>query len=317
MAKLGFLFPGQGSQTVGMGRWAAERSAAARQIFQRADAVLGRSLSTLCFEGPEDELKKTENTQPALYVASAATLEVLAEAGLEPGAVAGHSLGEYTALYAAGVFDFETGLRLVATRGKAFAEAGAARPGAMAAILGLDGDKVAAACAACSNDGAVVVPANYNDPQQTVISGDPAAVAAACEACKAAGAKRALPLPVSGAFHSPLVAPAADVMRGALADAIKAGASLGEPACLFVNNVDAAPQIEPARIAASLVAQVTSSVRWVECMRALVGAGVGPFIEVGSGKVLAGLAKRIAPDAVVHTTESAESWDKALAVLKA
>lgn len=316
MAKLGLLFPGQGSQAVGMGKWAADRSAAARGLFERADAVLGRSLSKLCFEGPEDELKKTENTQPALYVASAATLEVLAEAGIEPGAVAGHSLGEYTALYAAGVFDFETGLRLVDTRGKAFASAGAARPGAMAAILGLDGDKVAAACAASSKDGVVVVPANYNDPQQTVISGDPAAVAAACEACKAAGAKRALPLPVSGAFHSPLVAPAADVMRGALSDAIKGGASLGPPACLFVNNVDAAPQTDPAAIAASLVAQVTSSVRWVECMKALVAAGVGPFVEVGSGKVLAGLGKRIAADATIHTTDTAEAWDKALAALR-
>jgi [acyl-carrier-protein] S-malonyltransferase len=275
-----------------------------------ADAVLEFGLAKLCYEGPEETLKQTENTQPALYATSAATLAVLRSAGLTPFAVAGHSLGEYTALYAAGVFDYATGLRLVRTRGEAFARAGSARPGAMAAILGLPSEQVAEICRAASNADGVAVPANINDPAQVVISGDPAAVNAACEAAKAAGAKRALPLPVSGAFHSPLVAPAADIMREALA-----GATLQAPSCLFVNNVDAAALNQPEAIRDSLVRQVTGSVRWVEVVARLAEAGVTDYVEVGSGKVLSGLVRRIHKEAVCHSTESSAAIDKTIEAL--
>lgn len=311
MKRIAFLFPGQGSQGAGMGRDAAGRSASAAGLFREADAILGFGLSAMCFEGPDDALKPTEVTQPALYTASAATLRVLVEAGLRPGAVAGHSLGEYSALHAAGVFDFATGLRLVRARGLAMAAAGAARPGAMAAILGLDGARVSEICAAASAKG-VVVPANFNDPGQTVISGDPAAVDEACALAKAAGAKRALPLPVSGAFHSPLVAPAGEQMARELA-----GAAMQPPNCLFVNNADAAPLSEPAAIRDSLVRQITSSVRWVETMSRLQAEGIEAFVEVGSGKVLAGLARRCCKDIPCHTTESAAAIDETIAALSA
>ncbi|MBX3728665.1 MAG: ACP S-malonyltransferase [Candidatus Sumerlaeia bacterium] len=311
MPKIAFLFPGQGSQAVGMAREVAERHDEARRLVERADEVLGTSLKGLMFEGPEETLKQTENTQPALYIASAATLAVLRGAGIAPAAVAGHSLGEYTALYAAGVFDYETGLRLVRTRGLAFAEAGKARPGAMAAIIGLDNDNVEELCRAVSSPGSVAVCANFNDPSQTVISGDPPAVAAACDKCKEAGAKRALPLPVSGAFHSPLVEPAADTMRRALAESV-----LAAPGCTFVNNVDATVLTDPTAIADSLVRQVTSSVRWVGCVQRLVAEGTEAFVEVGSGKVLAGLCRRIAKDIPCHTTDTWEAVEKTIEVLR-
>lgn len=307
MKKIAYLFPGQGSQAPGMGKDAAARSAAAAELFRAADSQLGFALSTMCFDGPEEELKKTENTQPALYVASAATLAVLAEGGLRPFAVAGHSLGEYTALHAAGVFDFATGLRLVRTRGEAFAAAGSIRPGAMSAVLGLAAEQVEEICAAASRDGEVVVAANKNEPTQTVISGDPAAVARAGEALTAAKAKRVLPLPVSGAFHSPLVAPAGETMRAALAPL-----ALASPSVIFVNNVDAAVLTDPAAIRESLVRQITGCVRWVETVEALVREGVEAFVEVGSGKVLSGLVRRIAKDIPCYTTESAAALDKTL-----
>lgn len=311
MKKIGFLFPGQGSQAPGMGQAAAARNDAARALFSRADQVLGFSLSTLCAEGPEEELKKTENTQPALYVASAATLEVLRAEGIEPFAVAGHSLGEYSALYAAGAFDFETGLRLVRTRGQAFATAGEKRPGAMAAIVGLDVDQVTALCREASTSDEIAVPANLNEPAQVVISGDPAAIHRACEKAKAAGAKRALPLPVSGAFHSPLVEPAAATMRQAL-DA----AEIRDASLLFVNNADATVVASTDLIRTGLVRQVTSAVLWIDCVRRLLSEGVEEFIEVGSGKVLSGLVRRIHKDIPCHTTESEAAIEKTLAALK-
>lgn len=311
MKKIGFLFPGQGSQAVAMGQDAANASETAKDLFAVADEQLGFPLSKLCFEGPADDLVKTENTQPALYVSSAATLAVLREAGIEPFAVAGHSLGEYTALHAAGVFDFATGLRLVRTRGEAFAAAGSHRPGAMAAIMGLNVEALSRICAENSDAAQVVVPANLNDPGQAVISGDPAAVAAACEACKAAGAKRAIMLPVSGAFHSPLVAPAAETMRAALEDA-----KLTAPNCVFVNNVDAAVLSDPAAIRDSLVRQITGTVRWIDCVQKLVEAGVEEFIEVGSGKVLSGLVRRIAKEIPCHTTENADAITRAIQAIK-
>jgi [acyl-carrier-protein] S-malonyltransferase len=309
MKKVAFLFPGQGSQRPGMGFDAATRSDAAMALFDRASALLGFDLKHLCFEGPEDSLKATDITQPALYTASAATLEVLRGAGIAPFAVAGHSLGEYSALYAAGVIDFETGLRAVRERGLAMAKAGAERPGKMAAIMGLEGPRVAELCAEVSAAaGAVVVAANFNDPTQTVISGDGPAVEAACEKAKAAGARRALLLPVSGAFHSPLVAPAGDRMREVLADS-----AFAPPACLFINNADVLPLADADQIRASLVRQITSPVRWVETQHALAAAGTELFIEVGSGKVLQGLAKRTVKDIPCFATDKSADIDEAIA----
>lgn len=310
MKKIAFLFPGQGSQAVGMGGDAAERLPGGRGIFSRADAALGYGLEKLCLEGPEEELKKTENTQPALYLTSAITLEVLRTAGLEPWAVAGHSLGEYTALHAAGVFDFETGLALVRQRGLAFAEAGQKEAGGMAAIIGLDAEKVAVVCEEAAIGGGVCVPANLNEPMQTVISGTPETVDRACEIAKAQGAKRALRLPVSGAFHSPLVASAGDVMRDALSKV-----ELTAPKAIFVNNVDATVLDDPKLISDSLVRQVTGAVRWYESVEKLMALGVEAFVEVGSGKVLSGLARRVAREVPCYTTESAASIDKTLSEL--
>ena len=311
MKKIAYLFPGQGSQAPGMGKDAAARSTAAAELFRQADTQLGFEFSRICFEGPEEELKKTEITQPALFAASAATLVVLTEAGLRPHAVAGHSLGEYTALLAANVFDFATGLALVRTRGEAFAAAGSLRPGAMSAVLGLPASQVEEICALASRDGEVVVAANKNEPTQTVISGDPVAVGRAGEALVAAKAKRVLPLPVSGAFHSPLVAPAAATMRAALAPL-----ALRRPDTIFVNNVDAAVLADPEAIKDSLVRQITGCVRWVECVEELVRQGTEAFVEVGSGKVLSGLVRRIAKDIPCYTTESDAAIEKALAELK-
>lgn len=272
-----------------MGKALAEAYPAARAIFEEADRVLGRSITQLCFEGPEDELKLTVNTQPALYVCSAAALAVLRQEGIEPAIVAGHSLGEYTALHAAGVFDFATGLRLVQARGKAMYEAGLARPGAMAAILMLEGDVVKEICEkASAAKNACVVPANWNTPSQIVVSGDPEAVAEAVELAKAAGSRRSVMLPVSGAFHSPLVQPAVDVMKGELA-----GAQMQAPKCKFVANVSAAEVSDVEAIRNGLADQIVSCVRWADSVETMVKAGAELFLEVGSGKILSGMLRGI------------------------
>ena len=285
---IAMIFPGQGSQAVGMGKALAETYPSARAIFEQADAVLGRPLSQLCFEGPEEELKLTVNTQPALYVSSAAALAVLREAGIEPSVVAGHSLGEYTALYAAGVFDFATGLKLVQARGKAMYEAGQARPGTMAALLSLDGDVVQQICEKASAAKGCVVPANWNSPGQIVVSGDPEAVAEAVRLAQEAGSRRSVMLPVSGAFHSPLVQPAVEVMKGELAQA-----AMQAPQCQFVANVSAALVGDVETIRQGLADQIVSCVRWSESVETMATTGASLFIEVGSGKVLTGLLKRI------------------------
>ncbi len=310
MKKIGYLFPGQGSQCIGMGQDAAAMNADAAALFSTANDTLGFDITGLCKQGPEDELKQTQNTQPALYTASAATLEVLSEAGIKPTAVAGHSLGEYTALYAAGVFDFETGLRLVRARGEAFAEAGSLRPGAMAAIIGLGSEVVEENCRKLSQDNLVVVAANINEPAQIVISGDPKAVKEACEVLTQLGARRALPLPVSGAFHSPLVEPAADRMK-ALIEPV----DFSKPSFTFINNVDGAELSDPDEIKDSLVRQITGSVRWVDCVTKLISEGVEAFVEVGSGKALAGLCRRIDKTVPCYTTESEASIRKTIEAL--
>jgi [acyl-carrier-protein] S-malonyltransferase len=285
-----FLFPGQGSQKPGMGADLYERFPSARARFDEADAVLGFSLTEVMFgEGEETaaRLRQTEITQPALYVHSLAAMAVLDERSRAPEAAAGHSLGEYSALAATGALSFADGLRAVRRRGELMAQAGTVRPGAMAAVLGLDAAAVEKACADASTDGEVAVPANYNDPGQLVISGDPAAVARAGEAAKAAGARKVVPLPVSGAFHSPLMAFA----RDGLADAL-AALAIRAPRCPVYLNVTAAPEADPEAIRARLLEQLTAPVRWAQSVQRMQADGVTRFVEVGTGNVLSGLVKR-------------------------
>jgi [acyl-carrier-protein] S-malonyltransferase len=290
-----FIFPGQGSQAVGMGRDLYDSSPAARAVFDLADATLGLPLAQLCFEGPEEALTLTENAQPALLTMSVALLAALA-GGLEAirpfvaresAAVAGHSLGEYSALVAAGALDFATALRLVRRRGELMA---AAREGGMAAILGLDEAALEQACRLASGAGDEVVIANYNAPGQLVISGAAAAVERASALAKELGAKRVVPLKVSAAFHSPLMRPAAEGLRPAIEQA-----DVAEACVPVVANVTAAPLRQANELRAELIAQVTAPVRWIASVQYLAAAGADTFVEVGPGTVLAGLVKRIAP----------------------
>jgi [acyl-carrier-protein] S-malonyltransferase len=287
---LALLFPGQGSQQVGMGRDVCEGSAAARAVFERADAVLGFSLSKLCFEGPEEELRRTEIQQPALLATSIALLRALEEhAPPRPAFVLGHSLGEYSALVAAGALRLEDAIALVHARGRFMQEAVAPGKGAMAAVLGAPLEVVAEACRkAAAETGSVVAPANLNAPEQTVIAGEAGAVARASELAKAAGAKRAVPLAVSAPFHCELMRPAAEQLAAELARI-----RFEAPRVPVVSNVEAAPNQDAARIPALLEQQVTAPVRFVECVRALVGLGVTRVLEVGPGGVLSGLVARI------------------------
>ncbi|MBL8568322.1 MAG: ACP S-malonyltransferase [Phreatobacter sp.] len=291
-----FTFPGQGSQAVGMGKALADAFPAARAVFDEVDAALGEKLSALMWDGPIETLTLTENAQPALMAASLAGIRALqAEAGLDlardAAFVAGHSLGEYSALAAAGAFSIGDAARLLRIRGKAMQAATPVGVGAMAAILGLDFDAVVAVAAEAAQ-GEVCQAANDNGGGQVVISGHKAAVERACEIAKAKGAKRAIPLPVSAPFHCALMQPAADAMAEALAKV-----SIARPVVPVVANVRAAPVSEPAEIVRCLVEQVTGTVRWRECVAAMAAAGVTTFYEVGSGKVLTGLVKRIADGA--------------------
>jgi [acyl-carrier-protein] S-malonyltransferase len=297
-----FVFPGQGSQAVGMGKALAEAFPAARAVFAEVDAALAQKLSGLMFEGPEAELTLTANAQPALMAVSLAATRVLeTEAGLDVARdarfVAGHSLGEYSALAAAGAFRVGDAARLLRIRGEAMQRAVPVGLGAMAAILGLDLPVVSAIAAKAAADlggGAVCQAANDNGGGQVVISGTKAAVESAMEAAKAAGAKRALPLPVSAPFHCALMQPAADAMAAALADV-----ELKTPKAPLVANVSATALSDPAAIRASLVAQVTGAVRWRECVLHMAGAGVDRFVEIGAGKVLSGLIRRVVEGAAV------------------
>ncbi|MBY0363668.1 MAG: ACP S-malonyltransferase [Phreatobacter sp.] len=291
-----FTFPGQGSQSVGMGKALADAFPVARAVFDEVDAALGQKLSAVMWDGPIETLTLTENAQPALMAVSLATIRVLeAEAGLDlardAAFVAGHSLGEYSALAAAGTFSIADTARLLRIRGNAMQAATPVGTGAMAAILGLDFEAVVA-IAADAAAGEVCQAANDNGGGQVVISGHKGAVDRACELAKARGAKRAIPLPVSAPFHCALMQPAADAMAEALAKvAVKA------PVVPVVANVLAAPISDPADIVRRLVEQVTGTVRWRECVSFMAGAGVTTFYEIGSGKVLTGLVKRIADGA--------------------
>ena len=291
--KIAFVFPGQGSQCVGMGKDLAESFEVAADVFRRADKALGHSISELCFNGPEDELKQTINTQPALFVTSAAAFEVAKGKGIIPAFAAGHSIGEYAALYAAGAFTLEEGLKLVRTRARLMQEAAESNPGTMAAILGLSGEQVLDAVEKASSAG-VVAAANFNSPIQTVISGESGAVAKASEIALEMGAKRVVPLNVSGAFHSPLMQSAAD----SLLEALNA-AEIYDLKTPVVANYTAAFETTAAEVRDNLSKQITGSVKWVESVGRMLDAGTEAFIELGAGNVLAGLIKRIAPDALI------------------
>ncbi|MCC3160814.1 ACP S-malonyltransferase [Hymenobacter sp. 15J16-1T3B] len=290
------VFPGQGSQFTGMGRELFEQHPEARALMTQANDILGFSLTDIMFSGSEEDLRRTDVTQPAIFVHSVA--QFVATPGLQPAMVAGHSLGEFSALVAAGVLKFEDALPLVARRAQAMQAACEEQPGTMAAILGLDDATVERICQEITQAGNVVVAANYNCPGQLVISGSKAGVEQACEALKAAGAKRALPLPVGGAFHSPLMQSA----EAALAEAIgRTTFSTGR--CPVYQNVDAAAHSAPDEIRQNLIRQLTAPVRWTQSVQRMSEDGATEFVECGPGKVLQGLVKKISPQAATASAQ--------------
>lgn len=306
--KAWLLCPGQGAQRVGMGKDLAERYPAARAVFAAADEALGVALSRLMWDGPEAELTRTHNAQPAILVHALAAHAVVREQ-VTPVGAAGHSLGEYAAYAAVDALALGDAVRLVRRRGELMGEAGDARAGTMAAVLGLTPERVADVCREASTEAEVAVAANLNAPDQVVISGDPGAVERAGVLLKAAGAKRVLPLKVSGAFHSPLMAPAADGLRAALE-----GVPFRDPAAPVVANASAAPVRDAATARRLLSEQLTSPVRWVESMLCAAELADGaPFMEIGPGNVLAGLLKRCVPGAVVTSLGTAVEVDAFLA----
>ena len=282
-----FVFPGQGSQFVGMGKELYDNNPLAKELFDKADEILGFKITDIMFAGTDEQLKQTNVTQPAVFLHSVISALCLGDE-FAPAMVGGHSLGEFSALVAVGALSFEDGLKLVAARANAMQKAGEANPGTMAAIIGLPDEKVEEICAEVSTDGNVVVAANYNCPGQLVISGNVDAINAACEKLKEAGAKRALPLKVGGAFHSPLMQPAKDELEAAIEKT-----TFNVPKCPVYQNVDAKPHTEPEVIKANLIAQLTSSVRWTASVQAMIADGADDFTECGPGKALQGMIGRI------------------------
>lgn len=304
-----FLFPGQGSQAVGMGKELAANHPVAKHTFEEADDALGMKLSQLCFEGPEDQLRLTEITQPAILTVSVATLRVLVDRGIKPSFVAGHSLGEYSAHVAAGTLTFADAVRTVCKRGKYMQEAVPVGVGAMAAILGMEMEKVFQVCQDAAQ-GEVCDPANINSPEQVVISGHKAAVDRAITLATELGAKKAVALPVSAPFHCSLMRPA----RDRLATDLNALA-FHKPAVTVVSNVDAKPVTTADASRDALIRQVTGAVRWDECLRGLIAEGAGRFVEVGPGKVLWGLMRSIDRSKTALQTSDEAALQKTLAAL--
>lgn len=288
-----YVFPGQGAQFTGMGKDLYDNSAVAKDLFEKANQILGLDITKVMFEGTAEELKETKVTQPAVFLHSVILAKVL---GIKPDMVAGHSLGELSALVASETVSFEDGLSLVSKRAMAMQKACEMNPSTMAAVIGLADEKVEEVCA--SIEGEVVVAANYNCPGQLVISGSNAGIAKACELMKAAGAKRALPLVVGGAFHSPLMQPAKDE----LAKAIEATA-FSKPVCPIYQNVSTVAETDPETIKANLVKQLTSPVKWTQCVQHMIADGATEFIEVGPGKVLQGLVGRISKEVAASGAE--------------
>ena len=283
-----FVFPGQGAQFVGMGKDLYENSALAKDLFEKANDILGYRITDIMFAGTDEDLRQTKVTQPAVFLHSVISALCMGDA-FQPDMVAGHSLGEFSALVAAGALNFEDGLKLVYARAMAMQKACEAQPSTMAAIVGLDDAVVEQVCAEVSEEGNVVVPANYNNPGQLVISGNVEAVNAACEKLKAAGAKRALVLAVGGAFHSPLMQPAKDELQAAIETT-----DFHTPKCLIYQNVDAQAHTNPDEIKANLIAQLTASVRWKQEVENMIAAGATDFTECGPGKALQGMIAKIA-----------------------
>lgn len=309
MGKLAFVFPGQGSQSVGMGQSLYNTSAAAKKVFDEADKVLGVEISKICFEGPEEVLKKTINTQPAILTTSIAALEAIKEeAKIVPDFVAGHSLGEYGALYEAGVLDFETAMKLIQKRAFEMNNAAESTKGAMTAVIGMDKDAILSVIEKI--DGVSV--ANYNSPAQIVITGEEQAVAKANEALKEAGAKRVIPLPVSGGFHSAL-------MKGASEEFAEFSqtCAVNDAKIPVFTNVDAQITTKSEAFRAKMTEQIYSSVHWTQTIERMAEEGVDTFVEIGPGKVLSGLIKKINPALNVHNVFDAETLKAVVEVLKA